>query len=116
MHGTRWEATLREWLGLRWLRAQADFGAPAPKPQLPDLQETYIQLAVFALAILALAVIIAIARRLYKKWSVDEETDDGDDSLMSELRDLQDEGELTPEEYRKVKDRLAERMRRKLGG
>ncbi len=60
-------------------------------------------------ALLVLAWLVHIVRTWY--WDSEDHTG-GEEELLTHLRDLKREGELSEEEFRSIKSRLIERMER----
>jgi hypothetical protein len=91
-----------------WQAALAALFAQAKKP-LEELskstaKDVYLAYGVLIGSLLVLAVVVFVMKRWYEK----EKSGDADASqFLTEARELEEEGELTREEYLKIKAKLA---------
>jgi len=68
------------------------------------MADLYLPLGALIVSLLVLAVVVFVMKRWYERnRNEDEETS----SFLTEARELQEEGELTKEEYAKIKAKLA---------
>lgn len=84
---------------------------PAPRPPLDKGQartDLLINIALFGAVVAIFGIIFALA-----KWWVRRQADDCDHSSMSlgTYREMYENGELTEEEYRQIRDKMAAKMK-----
>jgi hypothetical protein len=91
---------LEPMLALRPLWAEA----AKPPRKLDPINDIGLPLAALAGALLVLAIAVLIMKRWYLSNRAD---DDDDSSLLTGLRDAADDGDLTPEELKIIKSKLA---------
>lgn len=75
---------------------------------LDEMMELAIPLGLLALALVVLAVIIAKVKAWYQQ---DDESDLSANTMLANFRSLKDEGELSPEEFQKIKGQLTSKIR-----
>ena len=61
--------------------------------------------------VVALLILAWAAYRLLSWFGEDEDRTDGDQELLTHLRHLRSDGDVSEEEYRSIKGRLTERMK-----
>src|SRR4051812_32791897 len=87
------------------LFSQAAAPAARSKYTMADL---YLPFGALIVSLLVLAVAVFFMKRWYEQ---SRKEDEDASSFLSEARELEEEGELTKEEYLKIKARLAEGLR-----
>ena len=79
-----------------------------------DLDDLFQEFAGSALTFLGLILVIGIGlwivSRIRSRLADDEGSATGDHRLLSQIADLKEQGDLTEEEYRSIKGRLAKRI------
>ncbi len=91
--------------------------APGPAPRVPmdrtkAKQDLIFNAVIFGAAVVVLGLIFGIA-----KWWARRQADDCESPSMSlsSFREMYDNGELSEEEYRQIRDKMASKMKGSLG-
>jgi hypothetical protein len=75
-----------------------------PRAARSTATDLYVTLGLLIGALLLLAIGVAVAKRWYERTKSDDEDAS---TFLTEARELEEEGELTKEEYLKIKAKLA---------
>jgi len=87
----------------------AQAAAPGKRPATAyTMTDLLLPFGAVIVALLVLAVVVFVMKRWYERSRKEEEDAS---SFLSEARELEEEGELSREEYLKIKAKLAEGLR-----
>lgn len=89
----------------RWLSGLPLAQAGGAAPGGVDLWSLVLPVLILVALLLVLALGVAAAKSWYKKSQASDENDE----LLTDFRMLRDQGELSPEEYQKIVQRLSQR-------
>jgi hypothetical protein len=94
---------------LHWLAVVGILFAQPRSSPATTTSQLYLYFGILIGSLLALAVVVFVMKRWYER---NRKEDDEASEFLTEARELEEEGELTREEFLKIKARLSEGLTR----